>query len=112
MALINGSNYAKEFINVPSEAANIGEYNGKQRVSIDSFAGAVGSDDVNFAKLPIGAFILAFGNVGAGTAPVFSKSIGDKIDSADVLAGSDTLVCTLDGDAAASGKIWVEYSLD
>jgi len=106
MADIYGSNYQKEFINEPSEAAAIGEYNGKQRVAIDSFSGAAGSDDVYFAKLPAGAFILAFGNIGAGTAPSFSVSVGDK------LSQSTDLVCTLDGDASASGKIWVEYSLD
>lgn len=106
MAIINGSNYQKEFINEPSEAANIGEYNGKQRVSIDSFSGAAPADDVYFAKLPVGAFILAFGNIGAGTSPSFNVSIGDKLSS------STDIICTLDGDALASGKIWVEYSLD
>lgn len=106
MADIYGSNYQKEFINEPKEAANPGEYAGKQRVAIDEFSGAAGGDDVYMAKLQKGAFILGFGNIGAGTTPVFNVSVGDK------LSDSTDIICTLDGDAAASGKIWVEYSLD
>lgn len=107
MANLYGENYTKEFINDPSEAANVGEYNGKQRVSIDSFSGAAGGDLVSFAKLPYNAFILAFGNIGAGTAPTFNVAVGDKLSA----IGTD-IICTLDGDALASGKIWVEYALD
>jgi hypothetical protein len=106
MADIYGSNYQKEFINEPKEAANVGEYNGKQRVAIDSFSGAAGGDDVYCAKLPANAFILNLSAIGAGTSPVFNVAVGDKLSS------EQDIVCTLDGDAAASGKIWVEYSLD
>ena len=106
MSTINGTNYQKQFINEPSEAAGIGEYNGKQRVCIDHFSGAVAADVVNFGKLPPNAFILGFGNVGAGTAPTYSLAVGDK------LSASTVVTCTLDADTAAAGKIWVEYSLD
>ena len=106
MAKIYGDNFNKEFIAVPSQAAAVGEYNGKQRVAIDNFSGAAGGDIVCFAKLPVNAFILAFNAIGAGTAPVFSAAVGDKMLVATVLE------CTLDGDALAAGKIWVEYSLD
>lgn len=106
MANINGSNYDKEFNQEPKQAAAVGEYNGKQRVAIDSFAGAAGGDVVYFAKLPANAFILNLSAIGAGTAPVFNVAVGDK------LSAEQDITCTLDGDAAASGKIWVEYSLD
>ncbi len=106
MADIFGGNYTKEFINEPSEAAAVGEYNGKQRVAIDSFSGAAGSDDVYFAKLPVGAFILNLSVIGGGTAPTFNVAIGDK------LSASQDIICSLDADGSASGKCWVEYSLD
>jgi hypothetical protein len=106
MANIYGSNYQKEFINEPKEAANVGEYAGKQRIAIDEFSGASGGDDVYMAKLPAGSFIIAFNHIGGGTAPTLNVSVGDKLSS------EQDIICTLDGDAAASGKIWVEYSLD
>jgi hypothetical protein len=106
MANIYGSNYQKEFINEPKEAANVGEYNGKQRVAIDEFSGAAGSDDVYFAKLPANAFILNLTVIGGGTAPTFNVAIGDK------LSAEQEIICSLDADASASGKCWVEYSLD
>jgi len=106
MADLFGSNYSKEFINVPSEAANIGEYNGKQRVAIDTFSGAAGSEDLYFAKLPAGSFILNLTVIGGGTLPVFNVDVGDK------LSAEQDIICTLDADASASGKVWVEYSLD
>lgn len=106
MADIFGSNYSKEFIQEPSQAAAVGEYNGKQRVAIDEFSGAAGGDDVYMAKLPLNAFILNLSHIGAGTAPTFNVAVGDK------LSAETDIICTLDGDASASGKIWVEYSLD
>jgi len=106
MANIYGSNYQKEFINEPKEAANVGEYAGKQRVAIDSFSGAAGSDDVYCAKLPAGSFVLAASVIGGGTAPTFNVAAGDK------MVAETEVICTLDADAAADGKCWIEYSLD
>jgi hypothetical protein len=40
MANINGKNYAKEFSNIPSEAADIGEYGGRKKIIFDEFSGA------------------------------------------------------------------------
>jgi hypothetical protein len=57
--------------------------------------------------LPPGARILAISEIGGGTAPTFSHSVGDKIG-----ASSEILICTLDADAAATGMIWIEYILD
>jgi len=106
MADIFGSNYTKEYINDPSEAANVGDYNGKQRVAIDTFSGASVADVVYCAKLPAGAFILNLSDIGGGTTPVFNVAIGDKL-SVDTI-----ITCTLDTGASASGTIWIEYSLD
>jgi len=106
MADVFGSNYQKEFINVPSEQGAIGEMGGKVKASFDSFSGAAGSDDVYFGKIQSGARILAISSIGTGTAPVFNVAIGDKLSS------EQDLICTLDVDAAASGSIWVEYLLD
>lgn len=106
MADVFGSNYQKEFINVPSEQGAIGEMGGKKKVSFDSFSGAAGSDDVYFGKLQAGARILAVNHIGAGTSPAFNVTVGDK------LSAEQDLICTLDVDAAASGSCWVEYLLD
>ena len=106
MADVLGSNYDKEFNQEPKQAANVGEYAGKQRVAIDSFSGAAGLDDVYFAKLPAGSFILNLSVIGGGTAPSFNVSVGDKLSS------EQDIICTLDADGSASGKCWVEYSLD
>lgn len=106
MADIFGSNYSKEYIQEPKQAANVGEIAGKARVAYDEFSGAAGLDDVYFGKLQKGAIILDIQVIGGGTAPTFNVAIGDKLS-----ADSD-LICTLDADAAASGKCWVLYSLD
>jgi hypothetical protein len=107
MANIDGKNYAKEFSNIPSEAADIGEYGGRKKIIFDEFSGAAGLDTVNFGKIPPGARILALSEIGGGTAPTFSHSVGDKIG-----ASGEILICTLDADAAATGMIWIEYILD
>lgn len=106
MANIYGDNYNKEFILDPSQPANIGEYGGKKKVMFDRFSGAAGGDDVYFGKLPIGALVLNISHIGGGTAPVFSVAVGDKVSV------ETDLICTLDGDAAASGLIFCEYILD
>jgi hypothetical protein len=106
MANINGANYEKEFNSDPSQPANIGEYGGKVKVMLDSFSGAAGSDVVYFGKIPVGAKVLSVDHIGAGTAPVFNVAKGDKI-----LATQD-LICTLDGDASASGQLFCQYVLD
>lgn len=106
MADINGANYQKQFVNVPSEAMDIGDYAGKQRVARDTFSGASAADVVYFAKLPAGAFILALGDVGGGTSPTFSVAVGDKLTSETIVT------CTLGTGASATGTLWVEYSLD
>ena len=107
MASIDGKNYAKEFSNIPSEAADIGEYGGRKKVIFDEFSGAVGADTVNFGKIPPGSRILAISALGAGTAPTYSHAVGTKTGSS-----SEILICTLDGDTAATGQIWIEYILD
>ena len=106
MADVFGSNYSKEFINVPSEQGAIGEMGGRKKVMFDEFSGAAGSDDVYFGKIPSGARILNLNEIGGGTAPVFNVAVGDKISA------EQDLICTLDVDAAASGSCWCEYILD
>lgn len=106
MADIYGSNYDKEFIQDPSQPANIGEYGGRKKVMFDEFSGAAGLDDVYFGKVPAGARILALNEIGGGTAPSFNISVGDKISV------ETDLICSLDADAAASGSCWCEYILD
>lgn len=106
MADIYGSNYNKEYIKEPKEAANVGEIAGKVRLILDEFSGASGGDDVYFGKLQKGAIILSIASSGTGTTPSFNVAEGDKL-SADT-----DLICTLDVDAAASGKCWIQYSLD
>ena len=106
MADIYGSNYAKEFINVPSEQGAIGEMGGRKKVMFDEFSGAAGGDDVYFGKIPAGARILAVNHIGGGTAPVFNVSVGGK------LSAEQDLIMTLDADALAAGSAWVEYLLD
>jgi hypothetical protein len=115
MANIYGGNYTKEFINEPSEAANVGEYSGKQRVAIDSFSGAGASDVVTFALLPPNAFILAVTVIGGGTAPTFTGTDEDgavTIAAGEKLGKFTTIDCNLDADTSAAGKMWIEYSLD
>ena len=106
MADVFGSNYQKEFINVPSEQGAIGEMGGRKKVMFDEFSGAAGLDDVYFGKIPAGARVLAVNEIGGGTAPTFNVAAGDKISA------EQDLICTLDADAAASGSCWVEYLLD
>jgi hypothetical protein len=106
MADVYGSNYQKEFVNIPSEQGAIGEMGGKVKAAFDSFSGASGGDDVYFGKIPAGARILSLNEIGGGTAPSFNVAVGDKISS------EQDLICTLDADAAASGSCWVEYLLD
>jgi hypothetical protein len=106
MANIFGSNYTKEFINDPSEPANIGEYNGKVRAMIDSFSGAVAADDVYFGKIPAGAIILSLSAIGGGASPTFNVAVGDKITA------EQDLICTLDAGALASGKCICQYVLE
>jgi hypothetical protein len=106
MADVYGSNYNKEFIQVPSEQAAIGEYGGRKKVMFDTFSGASGSDDVYFGKIPAGARVLAITESGGGTAPTFNIAVGDKISS------ETDLICSLDADASASGFCFAEYLLD
>jgi len=73
MADINGGNYAKEFVDIPSDVAAIGEYGGRKKVMFDTYTGATpGADDVYFGRIPAGARILQFTTIGGGTAPTFS----------------------------------------
>ena len=106
MANLNGANYTSDYLADPKGRGVIGEVGGKVKATFDTFSGAAGADLVTFGRVQAGARILAFGSVGAGTAPTFNVNAGDKLSS-------DTdMICTLDGDTAASGSIWVEYLLD
>jgi hypothetical protein len=108
MANIEGKNYAKEFSNIPSEAADIGEYGGKKKIMFDEWSGAAAGDAIYFGKIPPGATVLAITDIGGGTAPTFSHTIGDKTGTS-----SEDLILTTDGgDGLATGKVWVEYILD
>jgi hypothetical protein len=106
MANVYGSNYSKEYIQDPKQAANVGEVAGKVRVIYDEFSGASGSDDVYFGKLQAGALILSVNEIGGGTAASFNVAVGDK------LTAETDLICSLDADADAAGQCWIEYALD
>ena len=107
MADIYGSNYQKEFVDVPSDQAAPGEYGGRVKCMYDSYAGATpGADNVYLGKIPSGARILRLSHVGGGTAPTWSVALDDK------LTAEADLILTLDGDGAASGYGFCEYVLD
>jgi hypothetical protein len=108
MADINGKNYAKEFVNIPSEQADIGEYGGKIRIILDEWSGAAAGDDIYFGKIPPGAKILSLSHSGGGTAPTFSHSPLDKIGS----SSEDLIITTDGGDGQPTGTAWVEYILE
>ena len=105
MANIYGVNYVKEFNNVPSERANIGEYGGKVKALFDVVAAGAGLDVMYVGKVPAGARILRCSNIG-GNSPTYTVAPGDKLTV-------DTVVtATLGAAPTFPVSVWVEYLLD
>lgn len=109
MAAVNGENYTKEFITIPKDVSNIGEFGGRKKVIFDTIAAAASGDVLSFGKIPAGARVLNTTYLGAGVAAdeVFSVAAGDKI------ASEAELTCTLPSDhGAGQASAFVEYILD
>ena len=105
MADIYGANYTKEFINLPSERANPGEYGGRRKVLFDQVAAGLGLDVMYVGKLPAGARILEVANIG-GNSPTFNVTPGDKLTAETVVT------CTLGAAPTFPVSAWVDYLLD
>lgn len=110
MASINGVNFAKEFVNDPSEQGAIGEMGGRVKCMYDSIASSNPADDLSFGKIPAGARILRLSYVGDGTSAPgdFNIAVDDK------LSVETTIICTLpvDQTPATASACFAEYILD
>lgn len=70
MAALDGRNYKKAYVNVPSERADIGSVGGSVVCLWDDSVGEtpVATDTLNIGKLPKGAKIISVVSVGLGGA--------------------------------------------
>ena len=118
MAAINGSNYAKAFVNVPAERPNVGDYGASVIVLFDSYVGTPSASDVlSIGKIPAGARILQIsGFVGMGAAPTYAKV--DSLGASTALAVGDSLadesiikVTAAGGTYAANPSGFILYSV-
>lgn len=105
MANIYGDNYTKEFLNVPSERASVGEYKGKVKVLFDKISAGAAGDVLSIGKLPAGARVLAVDSVN-GDNPSCNVAKGDSISS------ETTVQFTLGAAPAANIKAWVLFVMD
>lgn len=108
MAAVNGVNYAKEFVNVPSEQADPGTQNGKVKVLMDWVlaGGAVAADVMTIGKLPAGARVIRCSNIGGGTSPSYSVAPGAK------MAVETVVTFTVGTSPATDIYAIIEYVLD
>jgi len=108
MAAKNGVNYAKEFVNVPSEQAEPGSMGGRVRVLLDYIlaGGAVEADVVSIGKLPKGARVLRCSNVGGGTSPSYSVAPMAQMSAETVVT------FTVGASPSTDIYVFIEYVLD
>ena len=108
MAAVNGVNFQKEFVNLPSEQAEHGAYGGRVRVILDYVlaGGAVAADVISLGKLPKNARVIRCSNIGGGTGATYSVAPGIKYDV-------ETLLTLTVGTSPATDVYGIiEYVLD
>lgn len=106
MASVNGVNYAKVEVTVPSEQTTPGELHGRVRMVYDEItlaAEAGNGDTINFPKLPagarvVGASLVVDGSLGAGGVRLGHAASADASISAD----ADAFVSLCDASASAA----------
>ena len=91
MAAINGVNYQKSYVDVPSSRSNVGEVGGSIKCLVETYVALPAAADVlSIGYLPINARILSIvGFSGMGAAPTFAKI--DSLGASTTLAVGDVL---------------------
>jgi hypothetical protein len=142
MAIFNGQNYEKVYVNKPSEKAGTGEYNGHVKVLYDEFVAPqdilAGSDIIRIGRLPRGARIvggrlksgdlgtagaLQFGVTGVAqgictttTATSAVQKVADGVSVGEKFEDGTEVFVTVstatDGAEGEKIQAWVEYIVD
>lgn len=92
MAIVNGVNYAKMYINEPKELGAAGLQHISEKIVADVIASAAASDKCFIGELPEGARPVSAQVVGAATAIALEDEDGNAIALGDVLASRVKLV--------------------
>lgn len=104
MATVQGRNYKKAYVDLPSGRYDTGFMGGKPVILIDDFTAPVAADVIQIGKLPKGAKIISVNHVGMGTSPVFNVAPMD-------LLTDETIITVTVGATPSAGvaSAWVEY---
>lgn len=104
MSALNGANYAKAYVNVPSDRPNVGEYGGSLKILLDSSAVGIAADTINIGKLPINAKVLSVSSIGLGGA-----GAAVNVAPMDLMAAEFTVIATIGAAPSLPISVWVEY---
>jgi hypothetical protein len=121
MADLYGSNYNKEWIADPSEAADKGSQNAKINCFLDEVTGIAATDKLYLCKIQTLATFLGLealvGTIGAGALEAIDKdgnataiNTGDLLDGG--IEGGLDIVLTADGATSATLKVLVKTLKD
>lgn len=92
MAIVNGVNYAKMYVNDFKELGAAGLQHISDKVVADVITSAVASDKCFIGELPEGALVLSAQVVGAATAIALEDEDGNAIALGDIMASRVKLV--------------------
>lgn len=106
MAVLNGRNFKKAYVNVPSERADAGFYGGTPAVLMDDSVGTtpVATDTINIGKLPKGAKVLSVNSVGLGGA-----GAAVNVAPMDLTTGEFNVIATVGASPTLPISVWILY---
>ena len=108
MAIVNGDNYAKMYVNEPKELGEAGLQHVKMRVLADTATANI-ADDVYIGELPENAIVISFGAIGFAGTLTMKDGDGNAIVAGDRVASRVKCVLVPAVAALAGELIVVTY---